>query len=351
MPDGEHRPDDGAHRLAVVADGDLRERLAALSSAGSGDVRGGVGSVVRSRPRVAFLFPGQGAQFPGQDRALYASAPVFREALDEASALVGPVSGRSLLDWALDPEADPAAQAATEVAQPLLVASGVALARQLRAWGVEPDAVLGHSVGEITAACAGGMLTLPDALRFAAERGRLMGGFTEPGAMLSVLGADEAVAAAVAGSAGALAVAAYNGPGRQVLSGRVAAVERAARDLDARGVTTRRLRVSRAFHSPLMRPITGPLADAARALAPAAPAVALMSTVTAEWLTALGPEYLRDHAERPVLFGAAVERLARRGTTPSSRSDTARPWRARSARRRRRTRTAPPHQGHARRPG
>ncbi|MFF5772095.1 amino acid adenylation domain-containing protein [Streptomyces californicus] len=305
--------DDGTHRLAVVADGDLRERLAALSSAGSGDVRGGVGSVVRCRPRVAFLFPGQGAQFPGQDRALYASAPVFRETLDEASALVGPVSGRSLLDWALDPEADPAAQAATEVAQPLLVASGVALARQLRAWGVEPDAVLGHSVGEITAACAGGMLTLPDALRFAAERGRLMGGFTEPGAMLSVLGADEAVAAAVAGSAGALAVAAYNGPGRQVLSGSVAAVERAARDLDARGVTTRRLRVSRAFHSPLMRPITGPLADAARALAPAAPAVALMSTVTAEWLTALGPEYLRDHAERPVLFGAAVERLAREG--------------------------------------
>ncbi len=143
--------DDGTHRLAVVVDGDLRERLAALSSA---DVHGGVGSVVRSRPRVAFLFPGQGAQFPGQDRALYASAPVFREALDEASALVGPVSGRSLLDWALDPEADPAAQAATEVAQPLLVASGVALARQLRAWGVEPDAVLGHSVGEITAACA-----------------------------------------------------------------------------------------------------------------------------------------------------------------------------------------------------
>ncbi|MFE9461754.1 amino acid adenylation domain-containing protein [Streptomyces californicus] len=307
--------DDGPHRLAVVADGDLRERLAALSSvsAGTGDVRGGVGGVVRSRPRVAFLFPGQGAQFPGQDRALYASAPVFREALDEASALVGPVSGRSLLDWGLDPEADPAAQAATEVAQPLLVASGVALARQLRAWGVEPDAVAGHSVGEITAACVGGLLTLPDALRFAAERGRLMGGFTEPGAMLSVLGADEAVAAAVAGSGGALAVAAYNGPGRLVLSGSVAAVERAARDLDARGVTTRRLRVSRAFHSPLMRPITGPLADAARALTPAAPDVPLMSTVTAEWLTALAPEHLRDHAERPVLFGAAVERLVREG--------------------------------------
>ncbi|WP_405638421.1 amino acid adenylation domain-containing protein [Streptomyces sp. NBC_01178] len=307
--------DEGPHRLAVVADGDLRERLAAVTaaSAATGGAPGHVGSVVRSRPRVAFLFPGQGTQSPGRDRALYRTAPVFRETFDEASALVGPVCGRTLLDWGLDPGADPAAQAATEVAQPLLVASGVALARQLRAWGVEPDAVAGHSVGEITAACAGGLLTLPDALRFAVERGRLMGGFTEPGAMLSVLGGDEAVAAAVAGSAGALTVAAYNGPGLQVLSGSVSAVERAAHDLDAQGVATRRLRVSRAFHSPLMRPIAGPLAEAARALVPQTPSVALMSTVTAEWQPVLGPEHLRDHAERPVLFGAAVERLAAEG--------------------------------------
>ncbi|MDQ0988659.1 non-ribosomal peptide synthetase/type I polyketide synthase [Streptomyces sp. V2I9] len=307
--------DEGPHRLAVVADGDLREQLAAVAvaSAGTGTVRGRVGSVVRSRPRVVFLFPGQGAQFPGQDRALYRTAPVFRETFDEASALVGPVCGRPLRDWGLDPDADPDAQAATEVAQPLLVASGVALARQLRAWGVEPDAVVGHSVGEITAACAGGALTLPDAVRFAAERGRLMSEFTDPGAMLSVLGGDDAVAAVVAESAGALTVAAYNGPGLQVLSGSVSAVERAARVLDARGVPTRRLRVSRAFHSPLMRPIGGPLAEAARALVPAAPSTALMSTVTAEWQPVLGPEYLRDHAERPVQFGAAVERLAREG--------------------------------------
>ncbi|WP_228994412.1 non-ribosomal peptide synthetase/type I polyketide synthase [Streptomyces sp. DH8] len=307
--------DEGPHRLAVVADGDLRERLAAVAaaSAGTGGARGRVGSVVRSRPRVAFLFPGQGAQSPGRDRALYRTAPVFRKTFDEASALVGPVCGRTLLEWGLDPDVDPAAQAATEVAQPLLVASGVALARQLRAWGVEPDAVAGHSVGEITAACAGGLLTLPDALRFAAERGRLMGEFTEPGAMLSVLGGDEAVAAAVAGSAGTLTVAAYNGPGLQVLSGSVSAVERAALDLDAQDVPTRRLRVSRAFHSPLMRPIAGPLADAARALAPQSPSVPLMSTVTAQWQPVLGPEHLRDHAERPVLFGAAVERLAGEG--------------------------------------
>ncbi|MGW6717956.1 amino acid adenylation domain-containing protein [Streptomyces sp. NPDC054995] len=316
--------DEGPHRLAVVADGDLREQLAAAVAgtghAGTtggtettGDAGGRVGSLVRSRPRVAFLFPGQGAQFPGQDRALYRTASVFRETFDEASALLGPVCGRPLRDWGLDPEVDPAAQAVTELAQPLLVASGVALARQLRTWGVEPDAVAGHSVGEITAACVSGMLTLREAVRFAAERGRLMGAFTEPGAMIAVCGGEDAVATAVAESEGALAVAAYNGPGLQVLSGSGSAVERAALALDAQGIPTRRLRVSRAFHSPLMRPVADRLAAAAHALTPQAPSVPLMSTATGDWQPVLDPEYLRGHAERPVLFGAAVERLAREG--------------------------------------
>ncbi len=322
--------DEGPHRLAVIADGDLRDRLAAIAAAtggsggraGTGGAGGHAGtgatglpgaSVVRSRPRVVFLFPGQGAQSPGQDRALYRTASVFRDTFDEASALLGPVCGRPLLDWGLDPEVDPAAQAMTEVAQPLLVASGVALARQLRTWGVEPAAVAGHSVGEIAAACVSGVLTLREAVRFAAERGRLMGAFTEPGAMLAVRGGEEAVAATVAQSGGSLTVAAYNGPGLQVLSGTVSAVERAALALDAQGVPTRRLRVSRAFHSPLMRPVADQLADVARALNPQAPSVPLMSTVTGAWQPVLDPEYLRDHAERPVLFGAAVERLAREG--------------------------------------
>ncbi|MFJ6614791.1 amino acid adenylation domain-containing protein [Streptomyces sp. NPDC091289] len=304
--------DEGPHRLALVADGELREQLTAVA-AGPGEAGGRVGSLVRSRPRVAFLFPGQGAQFPGQDLALYRTASVFRDTFDEASAVLGPVCGRTLLDWGLDPEVDAAAQAVTEVAQPLLVASGVALARQLRAWGVAPDAVAGHSVGEITAACSSGVLTLREAVRFAAERGRLMGTFTEPGAMIAVRGGEDAVAAVVTASDGALAVAAYNGPGLQVLSGTVSAVERAVLALDAQSVPTRRLRVSRAFHSPLMRPVAGRLADAARALTPQAPSVPLMSTVTAEWQPVLGPQYLREHAERPVLFGAAVDRLAREG--------------------------------------
>lgn len=110
-----------------------------------------------------------------------------------------------------------------------------------------------------------------------------MGAFTEPGAMIAVRGGEEAVAAAVAASEGALTVAAFNGPGLQVLSGGVRAVERAAVGFEALGIPTRRLRVSRAFHSPLMRPVADRIADAARALVPQDPSVPLMSTVTAEW--------------------------------------------------------------------
>ncbi|MEV0218240.1 amino acid adenylation domain-containing protein [Streptomyces sp. NPDC050704] len=300
--------DDGPYRLAVVADGELPERLAAVAA-------GGVlpGAVVRSRPRVVFLLPGQGAQRPGQGQALYRTAPVFRDTFDEASALLGPVHGRDLVDWCLHEAADPVTRDRTEIAQPLLVTFGVALARQLRSWGVEPDAVAGHSVGEIAAACVSGALTLDDAVRFAAERGRLMGEFTEPGAMVAVRGDDEAVAAVVAASEGTLAVAARNGPGQVVLSGSIRAVEHAVGELTARGIAVRRLRVSRAFHSPLMRPIADALADAARALTPHTPTVPLMSTVTAEWQPSLDPEYLRRHALRPVLFGAAVERLIDEG--------------------------------------
>jgi amino acid adenylation domain-containing protein len=306
--------DEGAHRLAVVADGDLRERLAAAVAPGGDRLPGTVAGTVGNRPRTVFVFPGQGALRPGQGRALHATAPVYRDTLDEASALVGAVNGRELTGWCVDADVDAGAQAATEVAQPLLVAHGVALARQLLAWGVRPDALVGHSVGELAAACAGGMLSLADALAFAAERGRLMGASTPPGAMVAVRGADEeCVAALVAGAPGELAVAAYNGPGALVLSGSPEAVGRAARRLSAQGAAVRTLEVSRAFHSPLMEPVARALADAARTVRVTAPDVPVMSTLTAEWHPPMDPDHLRAHALRPVLFGRAVTRLLEEG--------------------------------------
>ncbi|MFD6291152.1 amino acid adenylation domain-containing protein [Streptomyces sp. NPDC060205] len=306
--------DEGAHRLAIVAEGDLRERLGAATSPGGDRLPGVVGGTVIGRPRTVFIFPGQGSLRPGQGRALYATAPVYRATLDEASAHVGPVHGRELAAWCIDPEVDPRAQAATEVAQPLLVAHGVGLARQLRAWGVRPDALVGHSVGELTAACVSGAMSFADTLTFAVERGRLMGTATLPGAMAAVRGVDEEqVAALIAAVPGELAVAAYNGPGRLVLSGSVNAVERATLELSTRGASVRALDVSRAFHSPLMRSISDELTFAASQLKVTDPGLPVLSTLTAEWQPRLNPEHLREHALRPVLFGQAVTRLLDEG--------------------------------------
>ncbi|MFF0107324.1 amino acid adenylation domain-containing protein [Streptomyces hirsutus] len=306
--------DERPHRLAVVAAGDLRERLASVRAADGSPVPGSAAGTVTHRPRTVYVFPGQGGLRPGQGRELYATAPVYRATLDEASGLVGAVHGRELTAWCVDGDADGDALAATEVAQPLLVAHGVALARQLTAWGVRPDALVGHSVGELAAACAGGMLSLSDAVLFAAERGRLMGGSTAPGAMAAVRGAEEReVESLVAASPGDLAVAAYNGPGRLVLSGSPDAVRRASERLTAHGATVRPLRVSRAFHSPLMEPVAHALSGAAHRLTVSAPELAVMSTLTAEWQPRMDPDHLREHALRPVLFGRAVERLLDEG--------------------------------------
>ncbi|MFI8858547.1 amino acid adenylation domain-containing protein [Streptomyces prasinus] len=306
--------DERPYRLAVVADGGLRERLASVRAADGPPMPGTAAGTVTHRPRTVYVFPGQGGLRPGQGRELYATAPVYRATLDEASELVGAVHGRELTAWCVDGGVDGDALAATEVAQPLLVAHGVALARQLAAWGTWPDALVGHSVGELTAACVGGMLSLSDAVLFAAERGRLMGGSTPPGAMAAVRGAGEGeVESLVAASPGDLAVAAYNGPGRLVLSGSPDAVRRASERLTAHGATVRPLRVPRAFHSPLMEPVAHALSGAARRLTVSAPEIAVMSTLTAEWRPRMDPEHLREHALRPVLFGRAVERLLDEG--------------------------------------
>ncbi|AZQ39733.1 amino acid adenylation domain-containing protein [Streptomyces cyaneochromogenes] len=297
--------DDRPHRLAVVVEGDLADRLHAARPADF--------ALARSRPRTVFLMPGQGAQRPGQGLALYRSAPVFREVVDEASSLTGPVLGRSLAEWCLDPRTDPAELARTEVAQPLLVAFGVGLARQLGEWGLGADAVAGHSVGEIAAACVAGALSLAEAVGFAAERGRLVGELALPGAMVAVKGDENSVAELVAASGGSLSVAAVNGPGQVVISGSEDAVDRAVAELTGRGVATRGLRVSHAFHSPLLEPVLDPLRDAAKALTVKPVAVPMLSTVTGEWRPGLTPAYWQEHAVQPVRFGAAVARLLDEG--------------------------------------
>ncbi|WP_030326416.1 hybrid non-ribosomal peptide synthetase/type I polyketide synthase [Streptomyces sp. NRRL B-3229] len=311
--------DEGPYRMAVVAHGDLARKLdgsmADLASVAVPGPDGRATAPVRTRPRTVFVLPGQGTRWGNAGRELYRSAPVFRDLLDEASSLTGPVLGRSLAAWCLDEGADPTDLARTEVTQPLLVAFGVALAGQLAAWGVTPDAVVGHSVGEITAACIAGALSPSDAVAFAAERGRLVGELAPPGAMAVVRGDEDTVAAVIARSGGSLCVAAVNSPTQLVLAGETAIVDRAVADLTARGVAVRRLRVSHAFHSPMVNRVLDPLHNAAKSLTVVPAAVPMLSTVTGRWDPDLTPGsgYWRDHAIRPVCFGTAVSRLLEEG--------------------------------------
>ncbi|GAB1823389.1 amino acid adenylation domain-containing protein [Herbidospora sp. RD11066] len=272
--------DDGPHRIALVSGNDLPDRL---KNAG--------GRIAGPRPRLVFLLPGQGAQGPGAD--LYTNAPVFRQVVDEASALVGPIDGRTLKDWLVDPAAE---VVRTDVVQPLMVVYGIALARHLHAWGVTPDAVAGHSVGEIAAACVAGRLTLADAVTFAAERGRLMHDLCPPGAM-AVVSEGTALPPEVT-------VAAINAPGQVVVAGPPEAVG---------ALDGRRINVARAFHSPLMDPALDPLTEAAARLTVRPPAIPLLSTVTGAWNPTLDPSYLREHASRPVRFADAISRLVAEG--------------------------------------
>ena len=279
-----------------------------------------IGDGTSSRSSIAFLFTGQGSQYPGMSQQLYTTSPLFRRVFDECDAILYPYLQRSLLDILYSNQPDAVHLDDTQYAQPTLFAVEYALAMLWKSWGVQPDWVMGHGLGEYVAACVAGVFSLEDGLKLVAKRARLMQSLPFIGAMVAVFTDPEKVAEylkaeSLQATAPGCSIAAINGPQHVVISGSTSDLESICHRFRAEGIRTKRLKVSHAFHSPLMQPILSEFEQIAASISYAQPCISLVSNLTGQPVSdAISrPAYWVQHIQQPVQFAAGIQTLSTAG--------------------------------------
>lgn len=305
------------HRLCGFADSpqEMRETLQAFikgeptPSLLQGELRR-----EQTPPKPVFMFTGQGSQFVDMGRELFESQPTFRKSLIQCAEILADHMDQPLLE-VLFPQDESALIHETVYAQPALFALEYALAQLLMAWGVRPAAVLGHSVGELTAACVAGVFSLEDGLRLIAKRGQVLQALPKTGSMRVVFASEAEISPLLEPLAESLAIAAINGPRNLVLSGENAAMAELVEQLEAQGIDTRTLPVSHAFHSPLVEPAMAAFAECLEEISFSKPTIPMIANIHGNFAgkDVARADYWLQHFRHPVQFAKGMQTLEQKG--------------------------------------